>query len=110
MATTTVTQNPLSWRRVFGDAIPFHINNADIASIADGNEDEQAITVAGAALGDFVLITPALDAQTLQFSATVSAANTVEVVVSNNTGGTIDLASQDIWGVVLKKGNIFDEI
>ena len=110
MATTTVVQNPLSWRRVFGDAIPFHIDDANIASMATNQEDAEAITVTVASLGDFVLITPALDAQTLQFSATVSAADTVEVVVSNNTGATIDLASQDIWGVVLKKGNIFDEI
>jgi hypothetical protein len=59
----------------------------------DGNEDATTVTVPGAKLGDFALASFSLDVADLVLDANVTAANTVTVVVANNTGGTIDLGS-----------------
>jgi acetyltransferase-like isoleucine patch superfamily enzyme len=72
----------------------------DPASIAAGAELSGTITVTGAALGDFVMIAPGVDLQTLILSATVISANTVEWVLMNETAGAIDLTSST-WNVVV---------
>ncbi len=51
------------------------------------------ITVTGAALGDYVNVAPPYDLQGLMATAYVSAANTVNICINNNTAGAIDLAS-----------------
>ena len=65
----------------------------NFASIADGALEEVQVTITGAALGDFVVVTTVQDNAGLQLSGYVSAADTVEVVASNLTGGAVDLAS-----------------
>lgn len=68
------------------------------ASATSGN-----ITVAGAELGDFVLVSAPYDLQGIQATGYVSAANTCKIQLFNNTGGTIDLASGS-WRVRALKG------
>ena len=63
------------------------------ASMLDGDEVAVEVTVVGAALGDFALCSFSIDVADLQLRADVTAANTVTVVLSNSTGGTIDLGS-----------------
>jgi hypothetical protein len=63
------------------------------SSIADGNEEAKEITVTGAALGDYAMASFSLDVSDLTLNAQVTAANTVTCVLSNHTGGAIDLAS-----------------
>ena len=75
----------------------------DAGSIADGDEEMEEITVTGAALGDFVDVSHSLDNADLTLTAGVSAANTVTVVVANNTGGAIDLASGTLTVLVRSK-------
>lgn len=65
----------------------------DAASMLDGNEEAVDVTVPGAVLGDFVFVSIDVDVLDLELSAQVTAANTVTVSLSNNTGGTIDLGS-----------------
>lgn len=66
----------------------------DIASLVDGaGATSASIPVAGAALGDFVLISCSLDLQGLLINAYVDAANSVKFRIQNETTGTIDLAS-----------------
>jgi len=65
----------------------------DFASIADAALEESQVTVTGAALGDFVVVTCGIDQIGLVLSGYVSAADTVEVVASNLTGGAVNLAS-----------------
>jgi len=66
----------------------------DVASLADGaGATSASITVTGAALGDFVLISCSLDLQGLILTAYVDAANSVKFRIQNETAGTIDLAS-----------------
>lgn len=69
----------------------------DPASIANGaSELSSAITVTGAALGDFVRSSHSISLAGLSSSAYVSATNTVRVVLTNNTGAGVDLASHTV--------------
>ena len=54
------------------------------------------ITVTGAALGDRVTAAFSLDLQGMSLSAYVSATNTVKVVLTNLTGGNINLLAGDL--------------
>jgi hypothetical protein len=75
----------------------------NFASVADGDEAADTIAVPGVALGDVVLgVSAGVSAAELTVTAYVSAANTVTVVVANNTGGAIDLAST-VFKVVVGK-------
>ena len=74
------------------------------ASIADGDEESAEITVTGAVLGDFVLVSHSLDTTDLAIVAVVSAADTVTYQLLNNTGGAIDLGSGTVTVRVLPKG------
>ena len=66
----------------------------DPGSLADGaGETCPAITVTGAAFGDFVLVAAPYDLQGITCTAYVSAADTVKIRIQNESGGVIDLAS-----------------
>ena len=66
----------------------------DPASIASGATATTTVTVTGAVLGDFVdNISFNRSLSGLTLSGYVSASNTVTVVLSNNTGGSVDLSS-----------------
>ncbi len=66
----------------------------DPASIASGATATTTVTVTGAVLGDFVdNISFNRSLSGLTLSGYVSASNTVTAVLSNNTGGSVDLSS-----------------
>jgi hypothetical protein len=94
-------------RRQFQDAFPNVLEGsvtvANQASIADGDEVAVDITVTGAALGDFVLVSASVDVVDGVVNAQVTAADTVTVVMANNTGVAIDLAAVTYYVVVLKR-------
>ena len=97
-------EGPRQFQELF-DVIPFTAT-VDPGSAGAGAEVSGTITVTGAELGDIVLLGPGVDLQTLLLSASVISANTVEWVLNNETGGTVDLASSTWNGIVLKpKGN-----
>ena len=81
----------------------------DFGSIGDGNEEAQAITVTGAALGDIVMASFSLDVQDLQLTADVTAADTVTCVISSS-GDTVDLSSGTLRVLVIPSGAIDDII
>lgn len=63
-------------------------------NLVDGaGETSSAITVTGAALGDFVQVAAPYDLQGITATAYVSAADSVKIRIQNETGGAIDLAS-----------------
>lgn len=75
----------------------------DVTSLIDGaGATSSSITVTGAVLGDFVLISCSLDLQGMLLTAYVDAANSVKFRVQNETGGTIDLASATFKVKVLR--------
>lgn len=61
-----------------------------------------AITVTGAALGDFVLVAAPYDLQGLGATAYVNAANSVKITLNNATGANVTLAS-GTWRVRVMK-------
>lgn len=74
----------------------------DPASLADGVGETKAVTVPGVVLGDFVMVGAGVDVQEMLVSATVTATDTVEVRLQNETGGVLDLASST-WHVRVMK-------
>lgn len=85
----------------------------DFANAATGSGTMSvsgALTVAGAALGDFVLVAPGVDPVDAALVGHVTAANTVEVTLLNNTAGAVDLASQKLRVVVLRMNSAFDVV
>ena len=77
------------------------------ATAAAGTEVVTSVTVTGAALGELVLCFPGVDLSSLGgYFAQVTAANTVKIVISNETADHIDLASSTWRFVLLRpKGN-----
>lgn len=65
----------------------------DPPSLANQAGASTTVTVAGAALGDFVLVSFSNALQGITVTAYVSSANTCSIRFQNDTGGTIDLAS-----------------
>lgn len=74
----------------------------DPASIANGATATTTVTVSGAALGDFALASFSLSLSGLSLSAYISAANTVTVVLTNNSGAAVNLASGTLAVLVFK--------
>lgn len=74
----------------------------DAPSIAAGGTTTTTVTVTGAALGDFALVSFSITVAGLVVTAYVSAANTVSVVLYNPTAGAINLASATLRARVLK--------
>lgn len=81
-------QNTLTWNPG---------NLVDGAGETSGN-----ITVSGALLGDFVLVSAPYDLQGITCNAYVSATDTINIRIQNETGGAIDLASGS-WKVKVLK-------
>jgi hypothetical protein len=71
-------------------------------SIADGDEEALEVTVPGAALGDFVLSSLSVDIIDGVLRGAVTAADTVTLIIANNTGGAIDIASGTANVLVIK--------
>ena len=73
----------------------------DAASIDDGNEVVTTVTVPGASVGDFVLVSSSLDVVDLTLVGQVTAANTVTIQLGNWTGGALNLGSGTYHVLVL---------
>jgi hypothetical protein len=65
------------------------------------------VTVAGASLGDITNASLAVDVVDLVLSSTVTAEDTVTVVLANPTGAAIDLASTTLRVTVIKAPRLF---
>ena len=75
----------------------------DWGSIADGDELAEEVAVVGAVFGDFALASMSIDVTDLIITASVTAANVVTVILSNNTGGAINLGSGTLFARVIPK-------
>jgi hypothetical protein len=110
VATATVGQ-AAQFQGLF-DVIPFKVSLLDAslpagASVAD-------ITVNGAALGDFVFITPTIDSVENHLVAWVQAANTVTVAIRSmqevDASTTFATTAKVCNGFILKPKGVFDEL
>jgi hypothetical protein len=68
----------------------------DPGNIADGAEEAHDVTCDDAELGDFAIASFSLDVSDLTLTADVTAANTVTAILSNSTGGAVNLGSGTI--------------
>ena len=79
----------------------------DTASLIDAaGATSTNITVTGAALGDVVLVSLSVDLQGITVTGYVSAANTVNARIQNESTATVDLASATLKAVVLKTNTL----
>ena len=74
----------------------------DPSSIANGAEEALEVTVSGAELGDFVLASLNVDMLDGVLRGAVTAADTVTLVIANNTGDAINIASGTANVLVIK--------
>lgn len=74
----------------------------DPGNITNNSSEAKQISAVGAAMGDFVLASFSLDLQNLTISAHVTAADLVDVILQNATGGAVDLASGTVSVLVIK--------
>jgi len=65
--------------------------SADL-TVTSGNQEKVEVTVTGAALGDLVIASINKDASDLIVTGYVSAANTVQVLVANETAGSVTIS------------------
>lgn len=96
----STTLNELAYKDSSGVVHPLYytvLNTTttyDPPSLTSGTGDiSSGISIAGAALGDYVMLSAPYDLQGITATAYVSAVNTVKITLYNGTGGTIDLAS-----------------
>lgn len=72
------------------------------SSLADGAGATVSVTVPGAVLGDFVMVSAPYDLQDVTVTGYVQAADTVEIRIQNESGGTRDLA-EGLWRIIVIK-------
>lgn len=75
----------------------------DPGNIADGSFEAKEVTVNGANLGDYAIASFSLDVEDLILTANVTAANTVTALLSNNTGGAVNLGEGTVRVKVIPK-------
>jgi hypothetical protein len=82
----------------------FDITDAATGSGTSGNVD---ITVKGAALGDFVLVTTKSAATTAGTALVghVTSADTIKITLLNNSAGAVNMAGTVVYNVVVLKPN-----
>jgi len=73
----------------------------DPGSIASGAEDAATISVTGAVLGDYVIVSSSIDISTLTMTGYVSGADAAVVSLANNTGGAVNLESATWRAIVI---------
>jgi peptidoglycan/xylan/chitin deacetylase (PgdA/CDA1 family) len=103
--TATITRTATGSATVWVDSMGGYQGTVtwDPGSLDNGaGETSVAITVTGAALGDFAMVAAPYDLQGITATAYVSAPNTVKIRLQNGTGGIIDLAS-GVWKVKVIK-------
>lgn len=96
-------RNGRQFRAVFNDVITYQ-GTLDLGDAATGSGTfaSSDVTVPGAALGDFVLVSMGVDTVDAAVVGAVTAANTVTVTLLNNTTGAVNLASTTVRIAVLK--------
>lgn len=100
MATLT---NRFQFQGLFSHVFTHVASAQDVTSLVDAAGATLSITVPGVALGDMVLaFSFGVSLSGMSVTAYVSAADTVQVRVQNESAGTVDLASTTVKLVVAR--------
>lgn len=108
MATVDISDKTVSQdnRDLLGTLVMLDASVAwDAASIANNAKEAKDITVTGAALGDFVLVSLGVALSNLSLTASVKSTDTVTMILSNNSGGAVDLAATTAYVRVFPRAN-----
>ena len=99
----TVKSQARTFRAVFKEVITYQgtLNLGDAAT-GSGTFASSDVTVPGASLGDFVVVSLGIDTVDAAVVGAVTAANTVTVTLLNNTAGAVNLDSTTVRIAVLK--------
>lgn len=84
------------------DTVIYSESELDPSSLGDGAGETLAMTVTGAKIGDFVLVSPPYDLQDITVTGYVADDDSVEIRIQNESGGTVDLGS-GVWAVYIIK-------
>ena len=88
------------------DIVFFMQTTINPSNLLDGaGETIQVTSVAGATLGDWVLISAPYDLQDITVTAYVQATGVVEIRLQNESGNTVNLAS-GIWRILIIRKTI----
>jgi len=79
----------------------------NFGSLGDGAYESTTITVTGAVLGDFAMVSLGVDTVDMTVTAAVTATDTVTVTLTNTSGGTVDLADTTLAVRVIKATGAF---
>lgn len=92
-----------TFRDAFSEVITYK-GTLDLADAATGSGTFASadVTIPGAALGDFVVVSMGVDTVDAVVAGAVTAANVVTVTLLNNTAGAVNLASTTVRIAVLK--------
>lgn len=77
--------------------IPFTQTNYTFPSVAGNDSSVSSLTIQGARMGDYVLISFDQDCQQLILNAFVSATNTITIIAHNHKGTTITLPTGTLY-------------
>jgi hypothetical protein len=77
----------------------------NIADLGDDAEESTSVTVTGAALGDFVIVSLDIDVEQGSLTAQVLSANTVECTYINSAVDPSDLAAATVRVLVIAAGS-----
>ncbi|GAG09652.1 unnamed protein product [marine sediment metagenome] len=75
----------------------------DPKNLTSGSHDEQNVTVTGAVMGDYAVASFSLDLTHLDVTASVTAADTVTVVISNHHDSAVDVAEGTLYVRVFRR-------
>lgn len=99
----TTAGSPGTWKPVSIHSILVGTATWDPASLTTGSSEVKAVTVTGAVVGNAVAVGfTTLPNTKWQLSGNVTAADTVSVTITNNTGGTVDLGSGTVTAIVIQ--------
>lgn len=98
----TASGSPGDWSPVGTKELTASVNH-DFPAVSSKSFATTTVSVPGAVLGDFCLVSLATDLANCQLTAYVSAVDTVTVVVSNPTSGSVNITSAELTVRVLKK-------
>lgn len=105
MAVVSVTQVKGPIRRQFQDIFDIVLEYeavVDPPNILSNGFHNEAVTIPGTKLGDFVLVSCAIDQQDIDINGHVQSAGVVDIHYKNNTAGSIDLGETQLHIIVLR--------
>lgn len=90
-------RNNYQFRSLYSDLFAVKITTMDIADLADGAGANEDVTITGIALGDHVIgFGLGVSAAGITVTANVIATNTLRFRFQNESGGSVNLASQTV--------------